>query len=410
MKKLAFALLIGLLLPKFHHAQCCAQGTPMGGSSNQGILGKGDARIISFFTHSESIKQNPESNYFLILDANFNFVGTNVQYGLTNKLTVEADVGYFINKTQRFDLTPVYTQTGFGLSNGTVGVRHLLYKNKERNIEITGGLGLKFPFSMEYQKVDNVQLPVDNQPSTCAFGIVPKILIFKKFPKQKMGMFFIHKYDKNFINQQNYEYGAGFISALFISKSLNFISCNTFGVLQFRNAYRLSDVSYTHDIENVITSTGSNSVFIAPQFGHTFKSKYSIAVSYDYPIYQKFNTEKLKNKYAITLNFIADLNGNSATCEKPAEGDFTKEKFKVYGNCSMCKTTIEKALNGQEGIASASWNVNNKKLYIQYDKAVISLDQIKQKLADVGYDTDTHRAKDEVYKGLHSCCQYKRPE
>ena len=35
--------------------------------------------------------------------------------------------------------------------------------------------------------------------------------------------------------------------------------------------------------------------------------------------------------------------------------------------------------------------------------------QFKQQIADAGYDSETHRAKDEVYDNLHFCCQYDRP-
>ena len=40
----------------------------------------------------------------------------------------------------------------------------------------------------------------------------------------------------------------------------------------------------------------------------------------------------------------------------------------------------------------------------------ITLDEIKQKIADVGYDSDTHRAKDAIYAALPGCCQYDRPK
>ncbi len=46
---------------------------------------------------------------------------------------------------------------------------------------------------------------------------------------------------------------------------------------------------------------------------------------------------------------------------------------------------------------------------VSYDPIVISLEAIKQKIADVGYDTDTHRAKEEIYSSLAGCCQYERP-
>ncbi len=85
------------------------------------------------------------------------------------------------------------------------------------------------------------------------------------------------------------------------------------------------------------------------------------------------------------------------------------EKFTVYGNCGMCKRTIEGALTDVKGISSGEWNIDTDVMTVSYDEAIISLDDIKQKIADVGYDTDTHRAKTAVYESLPGCCQYDRP-
>lgn len=88
----------------------------------------------------------------------------------------------------------------------------------------------------------------------------------------------------------------------------------------------------------------------------------------------------------------------------------TTDTFKVYGNCGMCKATIEGALKDVKGIEKAEWNIEAKMMYVTYDKKLISLDDIKKKIAAVGYDTDKFRASDETYGDLPGCCQYERPE
>jgi mercuric ion binding protein len=84
--------------------------------------------------------------------------------------------------------------------------------------------------------------------------------------------------------------------------------------------------------------------------------------------------------------------------------------FKVYGNCSMCKTTIEKSLKGVKGIAAATWNVDKKMITVTYNPKKVELLDIHNKIAAVGYDTDIVKAKDNVYDNLHGCCQYERPK
>jgi copper chaperone CopZ len=85
------------------------------------------------------------------------------------------------------------------------------------------------------------------------------------------------------------------------------------------------------------------------------------------------------------------------------------EKFTVYGNCGMCEKTIENALKDVDGISKADWDRETDEMTVVFNSKKISLDDIKQKIADVGYDTDSHRAKEEVYNSLPGCCQYERP-
>lgn len=86
------------------------------------------------------------------------------------------------------------------------------------------------------------------------------------------------------------------------------------------------------------------------------------------------------------------------------------ENFKVYGNCGMCEKTIEGSLKDIEGIEASDWDKDTKVMKVTYHPEKISLDQIKQKIAAVGYDTDDFKASDKSYTGLAGCCQYKRPE
>lgn len=82
--------------------------------------------------------------------------------------------------------------------------------------------------------------------------------------------------------------------------------------------------------------------------------------------------------------------------------------FKVYGNCGMCKETIEGALE-KDGIYFADWNKETKIIEIQYDSTKYTLVQLHSMIANAGYDTETEKAPDEAYNGLHECCQYERP-
>ncbi len=84
------------------------------------------------------------------------------------------------------------------------------------------------------------------------------------------------------------------------------------------------------------------------------------------------------------------------------------ETVKVYGNCGMCKSKIEKAAN-QKNISKAEWNEETAMATITYDETLTSKDAILKKIALVGYDSDSFKASDAAYNKLHGCCQYDRP-
>lgn len=86
------------------------------------------------------------------------------------------------------------------------------------------------------------------------------------------------------------------------------------------------------------------------------------------------------------------------------------EKFKVYGNCGMCESRIEKAAESVDGVESADWNKETKMIEITYDESITDSDKIQLVIAGVGHDTEDYKAKDEVYNELPGCCQYDRPE
>ena len=105
---------------------------------------------------------------------------------------------------------------------------------------------------------------------------------------------------------------------------------------------------------------------------------------------------------ALAVLFLAACNGTSTAHLK-------SETFKVWGNCGMCKKTIEKSLK-VSGIADADWNKDTKIMTVSFDSTAITLAQIQKNIAAAGYDTEQLRGDDAAYANLHSCCKYERKE
>jgi copper chaperone CopZ len=83
------------------------------------------------------------------------------------------------------------------------------------------------------------------------------------------------------------------------------------------------------------------------------------------------------------------------------------ESVKIYGNCGMCETKIEKAGNIKK-IANVDWNQETQMATLTYDAKKTNQEEILKRIALVGYDSDKFLAPDDVYNNLHGCCQYDR--
>jgi copper chaperone CopZ len=86
------------------------------------------------------------------------------------------------------------------------------------------------------------------------------------------------------------------------------------------------------------------------------------------------------------------------------------EAFKVYGNCGMCETRIEKAVKSIDGIESAEWDKKTKMIEVKYNPEKVTLMDVHKAIAKVGHDTEKMEAENEVYEQLPACCQYERKD
>jgi copper chaperone CopZ len=80
---------------------------------------------------------------------------------------------------------------------------------------------------------------------------------------------------------------------------------------------------------------------------------------------------------------------------------------KVYGNCGMCETTIEKAAKKSK-VSKADWNQETKMATITYDSKKTNVDAVLKNIALAGYDNQSFLAPDAAYNKLPGCCKYDR--
>lgn len=83
------------------------------------------------------------------------------------------------------------------------------------------------------------------------------------------------------------------------------------------------------------------------------------------------------------------------------------EIVKIYGNCGMCKSAIEKAGNVKK-VTTVEWNKDSKMATLTYDSVKTNQDEILRRIALAGYDSEHFFAPDNAYEKLPGCCRYDR--
>lgn len=111
---------------------------------------------------------------------------------------------------------------------------------------------------------------------------------------------------------------------------------------------------------------------------------------------------KTLSLFAAIICSIFTINTSTAQTTK-------SETIKVWGNCGMCKTTIEKSAK-KAGAKTASWNEDSKELKVTYAVNKTSSAKIQEEIARSGYDTQDFTAVKTAYNNLPACCKYDRKD
>ena len=112
----------------------------------------------------------------------------------------------------------------------------------------------------------------------------------------------------------------------------------------------------------------------------------------------------MKNNLFCLIIVLVTTSGISVHAENRTE------KINVNGKCEMCKTRIESAVKSLNGINSAMWDKETKKLEVMYENHITTSQRIQTSIAMAGHDTEMFRANDKKYAELPGCCKYHRNE
>jgi hypothetical protein len=299
--KILYGLII-FIIGYSAYSQCpCLGGAPVGaltaigGTSNIGVLRKGNLRGISYFTYSDGNKfysgySQTESG--LVKSFNSSYLGLLIGYGLYENFTIDAEIGYYLNKIQDFGS---YSLSGSGFSHTTIYGKYNITNSGYDELEWTIGIGGKIPLNLKSQS-----LPQNIQSSTGAFGTVLLSYLHKGIKSENIHIILVNRVELNTTNDSTYHYGSNFINSFFITKNL---FDNLTGMIELRSEIRLKD-SKNGKIND---DSGWSILIISPQINYSF-GNFNLSLFYDLPTYKYYNGLQLTN----SKNIGASLTWNTS--------------------------------------------------------------------------------------------------
>jgi hypothetical protein len=308
--KLILPVIFFVFISKISPGQCCSAGNPFFYNEQSTIeekamqlgLGYKYGEMDTYYMGKEPIEIND------IEQSWYNYMNFAALYGLNHRLSLQADLGYFLNKNESYYREDWEKKSGYGLGDLGITLKYLAYKNHIKKISIFPSIGVKFPVGVFDQEIDNVKLPISLQPSSGSYKYLLSLFLNKGFKNPKINLGFYGSYEyAQWIHSSNFNYKYGNLSMLSLIFSYQLHQNLTLG-LEARNENRSRA---ERDNELVIQSTGYSIVYGIPHLSYSFSKDWALSMNAEVPVFRYYNGIQLGNKVAFSVKVVRNINLNT---------------------------------------------------------------------------------------------------
>lgn len=288
------------------YAQCCSAGSPIGGTGNLGIMSDDQSKMIVGyrFTSSDQTYYGSRPDEPIFLDSVFlQQLQLNFTYGITDRLTVEAEAGAFHSLLRGPAILPS-RELNVGISDASVLAQYNLYRDRQRRGELTLGAGIKYPTGALKQTYRGAFASVTEDPVTRTPDLVQTAFLYRRFPARGLQFFLTNRIEFRGSDTDGYRYGNLYATSFFVSYNLG-LRWNV--LLQARNEIRERDVRRSQGL----AFTGSHKVFLVPQVSYTLTPAIDVTALVDVPVYQHYNERQLGSEMSPGIALIYRLKANA---------------------------------------------------------------------------------------------------
>jgi len=279
------------------YGQCCSAGNPSTFSFIDHTSLKAKSLLFSTsykYGFSDTYYQgNKPADVSFYAPANFSFMDLKVAFGISKRITLQAETGYFFAKQQE-NPVPFPADKGFGLGDATLCLRYRIYKSMKHQVEITSVAGLRLPVGVFDQENHGVKLPITVQPSSGSLVYMGGFSVAKSFTKSKLRLYSSAFAEfPQIIDSKNFYYRYGNLYNLSIAASYP-VHRLFIPALQLQCELRNRS---TREKGQVVDASGYEVISISPQIESVFPNDWSLLIYAELPVYRFFNGIQLANAY-----------------------------------------------------------------------------------------------------------------
>ncbi|MDD4575990.1 MAG: hypothetical protein PHI36_06140 [Bacteroidales bacterium] len=322
---LKILLCTAIISLSFNHSfgQCCGAGNPISVSGLDNTTDKNNLKIGLNYRYNYSNRyfentKKTDIDFPAVLDnSNYNYLSLNVGYGITERLSVKADLGFYINKTENFKHEGFDNLTAHGLGDLDINISYKAYLNKKKGIELAPFVSVKFPIGKFDQEVDDIKLPITMQPSSGSFRYTGGIFFYANLPNDFfLTSFNFFEYAQR-IKSKNFDYKFG--NTLYLSVDANYKAFR-FLTVGLQAGYEYKGRSQRENNQELY-GTGYHVISLTPHLTFKIKQTY-IACSGEIPVFHKVEEIQLVNTFALRLSVIQNIQfKNKKDRQKQKEND-----------------------------------------------------------------------------------------
>lgn len=294
-------------------AQCCSAGSPVGGTSNLGIMTEGKSKLIvnySFSYSDQFFNGSKRVDPLFLEEVYFNLLRLNLTHGLTERLSVEADAAYFHSALHGPGILPDREQN-HGVSDLALTFHYNVYRDLGRRWEVTTGAGVKYTTGSLKQTYRGSFVTVTETPSTATPDFIHSLFIYRRFPARGLQFFLSNRIEFRGRDKDSYRYGNLYATSFFTSYNL---SLKWNGILQVRSEIRERDARSGRKL----ILTGSRKLFLVPQLSYSLSSSLILTVLVDVPIYQHYNEQQIGSALTAGFAIIKKLGSDKLVLPTPS--------------------------------------------------------------------------------------------